>query len=227
VTRLGLFFLLIMLPFSANPGVRDSMHNLSASGPGSIKAAAADRICIFCHVSHSANAESPLWSRKKPTAAYIPYSSSTAIARPGQPTGDSVLCLSCHDGTIALGQLINRGNPISMSGGVGRMPPGKGLQGTDLSDDHPISFEYSAGLALRNGELAVPGSFDDALRLDRNGELQCTTCHDAHDSPYDYLLRVPNIRSSICVECHLETGWSESSHSLSDATWNGRNPDPQ
>jgi predicted CXXCH cytochrome family protein len=218
--------MLILLPLSGQPGVLDSMHNLSASGRGSVKAAAADRICIFCHVSHSANTESPLWSRKKPTAAYVPYSSSTAIARPGQPTGDSVLCLSCHDGTIALGQIINRGKPISMAGGVGRMPPGKGLQGTDLSDDHPISFEYSVGLALQNGELAIPGTFDNALRLDRNGELQCTTCHDAHDSPYDYLLRVPNIRSLICVECHTETGWSESSHSLSDATWNGRNPDP-
>ena len=106
------------------------------------------------------------------------------------------------------------------------MPQGKGLQGTDLSDDHPISFEYSASLAAQDGELAMPGTFSNSLRLDHNGELQCTTCHDAHDSPYDKLLRMSNIGSQICIECHKENGWAQSSHSQSAATWNRRNPNP-
>jgi predicted CXXCH cytochrome family protein len=106
------------------------------------------------------------------------------------------------------------------------MPQGKGLQGTDLSDDHPISFQYTSNLAAQNGELATPGTLGSELPLDRNGELQCTTCHDAHDSPYGKLLRVPNIRSQMCVRCHQETGWSQTSHSQSAATWNGSNPNP-
>jgi predicted CXXCH cytochrome family protein len=113
-----------------------------------------------------------------------------------------------------------------MAGGRERMPMGKGLTGTDLSDDHPISFEYSANLAIENGELSIPGTFSRDLPLDANGELQCTTCHDAHDSPYPDLLRVPKIGSRICVECHQETGWSQSSHNLSAAVWNGSQPDP-
>jgi predicted CXXCH cytochrome family protein len=113
-----------------------------------------------------------------------------------------------------------------MAGGVSRMPPGRGLQGTDLSDDHPISFEYSPTLAAQNGELAMPGAISSLLPLDHNGELQCTTCHDSHDSQYDNLLRMPNIGSQLCAECHRETGWSQSSHSQSLATWNGRPPNP-
>ena len=106
------------------------------------------------------------------------------------------------------------------------MPPGRGLQGTDLSDDHPISFEYSVNLASQNGELALPGTISNLLPLDHNGQLQCTTCHDAHDSPYGKMLRMPNIGSQLCTECHEETGWQESSHSQSVATWNRRPPSP-
>lgn len=216
----------LILATQVDAGIKDSLHNLTATGPGSVKAVAADRICVFCHIAHSSSKTAALWSRGSSTAGYIPYSSSTAVAQPGQPTGSSILCLSCHDGTIALGEIINRGNPISMAGGNNRMPQGKGLQGTDLRDDHPISFQYSASLAMQNGELAMPGSFSPALRLDRNGELQCTTCHDAHDSPYEKLLVMSNIGSQLCVECHRETGWSQTSHSQSFATWNGQNPNP-
>lgn len=223
--RFVLPLLWAMLPISAAAGVKDSLHNLSASGPGQSRAAFEQRVCEFCHISHSASPEAPLWARPDPTTTYIPYSSSTAVAQPGQPTGTSILCLSCHDGTIALGQVINRGQPISMAGGRERMT-GKGLTGTDLSDDHPISFEYSANLASQSGELAMPGAISQKLRLDRNGELQCTTCHDSHDSPYPNMLRMPKIGSQICVECHRQTGWSQSSHNLSSARWNGSNPNP-
>ena len=218
--------IVLALAGTTEAGVRDSLHNLSAAGPGNVKSGLGDRICVYCHVSHSANKEGALWGRRKSAASYIPYASSTAVAQPGQPTGSSVLCLSCHDGTIALGEILNRGVPDSVDPGFGRMPPGKGLQGTDLRDDHPISFQYSADLAMQNGELVMPGTFDSKLRLDKNGELQCTTCHDAHDSPYEKLLVLPNIRSQLCIECHQETGWEQSSHSQSAASWNNRPPNP-
>jgi predicted CXXCH cytochrome family protein len=218
--------LCLVLAGSTFAGVKDSLHNLSSSGPGNIRAASNVQICDFCHISHSADSSAPLWNRRLPDTVYIPYSSSTAVAQPGQPTGNSLLCLSCHDGTIALGEVLNRGQEHSMAGGVSRMPPGRALQGVDLSDDHPISFQYSAALAAQNGELEVPGSISNLLPLDHNGELQCTTCHDAHDSVYPKLLRMPTIGSQLCVECHRKTGWSQSSHSQSIATWNRRPPNP-
>ena len=57
-----------------------------------------------------------------PVTAYIPYSSSSLQAKPGQPTGTSKLCLSCHDGTIALGSVVSRNQPIAMAGGRSKSP---------------------------------------------------------------------------------------------------------
>jgi len=206
--------------------IEQTAHNLSATGPGNITAATENRICEFCHTPHASNPIAALWNRRASTATYVPYTSSTAVAQPGQPTGNSLLCLSCHDGTIALGEMISRVDPVVMSGGNSMMPPGEGLTGTDLRHDHPISFVYSASLATQNGELAVPGSFDPRLKLDGNGELQCTTCHDAHDNTFGAFLVKPNIGSQLCTECHRETGWFQTSHSLSVATWNGQQGDP-
>jgi len=206
--------------------IEQTAHNLSASGPGSVKAATEDQICVFCHTPHASSPTAALWNRRTSATSYLPYTSSTAVAQPGQPTGDSLLCLSCHDGTIALGELISRADPIEMSGGNNMMPPDDGLTGTDLRYDHPISFRYTASLAAQNGELAMPGAFDPRLKLDSNGELQCTTCHDAHDDTYGAFLVKPNVGSQICIECHKQTGWLQTSHSLSVATWNGQQPDP-
>ena len=144
--------LVFMAPAADAAKVEDSKHNLSFQGPGTIKATSETQICVFCHTPHSAAPSAPLWNRRSPGGTYTPYSSSTAIASPGQPTGASILCLSCHDGTIALGEILSSSTRISMAGGVTTMPTGPGRLGTDLSDDHPISFAYTATLASQRGE---------------------------------------------------------------------------
>ncbi len=203
-----------------------SRHNLSASGPGPVTSSSETQICIFCHTPHQSSPVAPLWNRRSPGLNYVPYSSSTAIATPGQPTGDSLLCLSCHDGTIALGEVLSRSSDIIMDGGTVTMPVGPSLIGTNLTHDHPISFPYSGTLASQNGELRDPGTLRPEFRLDANGQLQCTTCHDAHDDQYGNFLVWPNSRSQLCVECHQKTGWSLSPHNLSPSAWNGVFPDP-
>ena len=136
-----------------------SKHNLSASGPGTVKAAGEAQVCIFCHAPHNSSPTAPLWNRRTPGGSYVPYSSSTAKANAGQPTGASLLCLSCHDGTIALGDVLNRASTITMAGGVTTMPAGSASNlGTDLSGDHPVSIPYTAALAATRGELVAPST---------------------------------------------------------------------
>jgi predicted CXXCH cytochrome family protein len=225
----GIFILLGMAQASFAAGIVDSAHNLSVSSPGQIKAMDETRICSFCHTPHQSGMGIALWNRRASGQNFVPYTSSTALAAPGQPTGASLLCLSCHDGTIALGEVLNRSRPIVMTGGAIKMPPGRGLTGTDLSHDHPVSFDYSAGLAAQNGELKNPVTLSPEIKLDKNGELQCTTCHDAHDNKFGKFLVRSNAGSQLCVQCHEKTGWLQSDHNNATAAWNGvqENPWPE
>jgi len=208
-------------------GIETSKHNLSATGPGSIQAETEMQICVFCHTPHNASEIAPLWNRKNPGGMYIPYTSSSAIAHPGQPTGSSLLCLSCHDGTIALGDVLSRSSPIAMASGITTLPEGDSNLGTNLSDDHPISFVYNSALATaHNGELANPGSLTGKVKLDPSGQLQCSSCDDPHDDRNGKFLVMPNRASALCRTCHLKNFWSTSDHALSPKQWNGLGDNP-
>jgi len=125
----GCLWLIPMLVCTAPaPGqgesVIDTTHNLSVSGPGSIRAASEQQVCVFCHTPHRSSPLQPLWNRSMPVTPYTVYTSSSLNAEPDQPTGASKMCLSCHDGTIALGSVLSRGQIIQMAGGITTLPPG-------------------------------------------------------------------------------------------------------
>lgn len=207
--------------------ITPTKHNLSVTGAGAIRSTTEKQICIFCHAPHNSTPSAPLWNRRDPGSNYLPYSSSTAMAHPGQPNGASLACLSCHDGTIALGDLVSQTLPVSMSSGVTVMPPGPSNLGTDLSDDHPVSFAYTSSLpTLHAGELVDPSALIGKVKLDASGRMQCTTCHDPHDNTNGQFLVMPNTASALCQTCHLKKDWNTSSHRLSNAGWNGSGLDP-
>ncbi len=170
--------------------IRGTKHNLSAEAAGTalpsggsvptrtVQATTETQVCVFCHTPHGATlAVAPLWNRKLSNATYATYTSSSldAIAILGtqldQPGGSSKLCLSCHDGTLAIGNVNvlnglgaeDRQQTITMtgtSGASGVMAAGSGTTtgytrnlGIDLTNDHPISVTYTNTLALRDGEL--------------------------------------------------------------------------
>ena len=186
----AVFLLLASVLFLAAPSlaqrisdVRGTRHNLSANGPGTTHAAAGatTEVCVFCHTPHNATQSdqagaamrAPLWNRRVPSGStYTPYTSSTLDAQAiadgfnAQPGGSSKLCLSCHDGTLAIGNvnvLNGRANvsiPMTGTGPGGVMPAGEGVQsgftrfiGTDLRNDHPISVTFNSALAARDGEM--------------------------------------------------------------------------
>ena len=207
--------------------VANTKHNLSVSGPGTIKSTTETQICIFCHTPHNARSDTSfLWNRADSTANYTTYQSSTLYATVGQPSGASKLCLSCHDGTIALGDVLSRSTEIPFAGGVRFLPDGPTKLGTDLSDDHPVSFPYAESQSGNPSEFASPSTLTGSVKLDDSGLVQCTSCHDPHSDQYGDFLVDPNVSGSLCLTCHAPQGWTASSHATSSKTWNGSAPDP-
>lgn len=155
--------------------IASTKHNLSLSGPGPVKATSETQVCVFCHTPHAATltGQAPLWNRTASVQTYTRYTSSSLDANTitdgfsAQPGGSSLLCLSCHDGMIALGNVNvlprNTGTPVGgpIAGTDVTMPVGSGVLtgftrnlGTDLSNDHPISITYNDALAALDGEMA-------------------------------------------------------------------------
>jgi predicted CXXCH cytochrome family protein len=114
------------------------------------------------------------------------------------PAGISKLCLSCHDGTVAIDAYGGSSGTTNMTGAA--------KIGTDLRNDHPVSFTYNAALATADGGLVTPNS---ASKVDAAGivplfssKLECASCHDAHDNTYGSFLRMNNAGSALCLTCH-------------------------
>ena len=202
-----------------------SKHNLSVTGPGEVRSVSETRICVFCHTPHGARDVAPLWNRDDSIVSYLPYDSPTLKAQVGQPTGASKLCLSCHDGTIALGDLVSEDQTIAMTGGQ-VMPAGPGLIGADLRNDHPISFNYLESLALVGDELNPPGAWDPRVRLDPRSDMQCTSCHDPHDDQWGDFLVMSNLGAALCRQCHHLPFFDQTSHAISPMQWSGGGRDP-
>ena len=222
---IGVLLLFLVPPGARAQSIVNTEHNLSITGPGDVKANTESEICIFCHTPHNSLPSSPLWNKDDPGYTYTLYHSSTVQAVPGQPDGSSILCLSCHDGTTALGSVLSRTADIDFSGGVTSIPPGNTNMSTDLADDHPISFNYTTGLAAADGQLKDPTAILPPVILD-NGRMQCTSCHDPHRNLTNDFLLVTNQYSELCFSCHNRDFWSFSTHSTSTATWNGNGTDP-
>ncbi len=206
----------------------DSKHNLSPAGPGKMKAPDGTPICVFCHTPpNSKSTVLPLWSRHASDSGFISsYSEITAQALPGQPSGASLLCLGCHDGTIAVIKVMSRPERNALTENITTIPEGIVRLKTDLSNDHPVSFQYTSALAAQKGELIDPATLPEHINLDSWGQIQCGTCHSPHDNTNNKFLVVDNTASALCRICHAKNGWPETAHSTAAKSWNGVTPDP-
>ena len=89
--------ILVLGARQAVSGIAGTVHDLAQ------RADTTEEICVFCHTPHNAAPQTPLWNRANPRTFYRIYESSTTDARIDQPSGPSKMCLSCHDGSMALG----------------------------------------------------------------------------------------------------------------------------
>lgn len=201
-------------------GVVGSKHDLSSTGPGA--KTGTTQVCVFCHAPHRDDTvtQAPLWNHTlATTSSYGTYTSNTlnasdVVAVTGIDGSATSLCMSCHDGTVAVNSLYN--NPV---GGLGSLTAGGNvngsgfitgdpLLGTSLSNDHPVNFTYQ--LSIDNGDdgLVTPAS---TSFVDAGGEVplfagkvQCASCHDPHDRTNLPFLVAPIAQSALCTKCHTK-----------------------
>lgn len=222
--------LVAVLTSMASAGIVGSKHDLSMNSVNGIadKSTNEGQVCIFCHTPHGATSQGPLWNRDASTATYTPYWSGSlnatvavpdATAGTGLATGSSPdLCLSCHDGTVALNALVNQSaNDTDPVMGTGQeVTDGKLAEdrvanlGIDLSNDHPVNFEYNDALVSADGALVSPDSLNDCVVTGIplfNGKMQCSSCHNVHEpgsgETYPFL-RASSKGSQLCLKCHVK-----------------------
>jgi hypothetical protein len=190
------------------------------------------RSCIFCHTAHNAySVAGPLWSRPldETASGLKPYTwiapANQQISQQLDPLyGPSRLCMSCHDGTLAIDA---HGNTVT----------GEYVISKNLDITHPIGFSYDDAMAARGSKELVDkgqrfatnvtwsdtaGTYNTVTRegnrkisdmLYMGKIVTCCTCHDVHNTGnvkpdpghnYNYLLWAKEEQSLICLSCHLK-----------------------
>jgi len=222
-----------VLAVKGPPGVSTGSHNLSSSSPNPGYQTDEPEICVFCHTPHGASSVGPLWNKPLTGGPFLHYTVDTLavtdLEDQNRITSDqSLLCLSCHDGTASVNTVINlpntRATPIvtDMNSDT-NTPIFPGFMGspyqpvldTDLTNDHPISFSYDTAKADLNLTLklkTVAQAQTSGVRFFGAGNyVECSTCHDPHvnysasgDPNYTPFLITPNTGSALCLACHIK-----------------------
>ncbi|MBI4817245.1 MAG: cytochrome c3 family protein [Deltaproteobacteria bacterium] len=208
-------------PAWAQVGISSSKHDFSSGGTGGIWGSTnTNQICVFCHAPHKAVTQPLLWNRTLPNGSIFTLYNSGSLSGP-QPAAikaESLRCLACHDGSVAIdqfsagrtwvpamfsiGDVYYPGGPYSGGANIGGNYGGLAIN--DLSDDHPISIVYDDARATADGRLALPSSGLGGLPL-FSSTLECGTCHEVHRQyPFPFLLRMSNAGSALCRTCHLK-----------------------
>jgi predicted CXXCH cytochrome family protein len=196
--------MLCILPIVAQTTVPNvdvlGAHDLGG-GSGGVQGPNANA-CIYCHVPHNGSSSSPLWNQTLSTQPYSLYSSDTSQNTTLQPSVNraSMLCLSCHDGTVAVGQTLGIGT-LKMSGTM------SDVVGTRLQGSHPFSLQVPIKDAANLvSTFATSHTTRDATVKLIDGNVECSTCHDVHNQFKDkrnqeFLVR-DNTGGQLCLACH-------------------------
>ena len=183
-------------------------------------------ICRVCHVPHDHGKDKYLngllWNHTVSTAVYTMYdnswSSTLTNDQDAQPTGNSKLCLACHDGTVGIDTFDKyAGGNVNITDYDGGFQVPRFLDGTnqDLRGTHPLSIAYDGDdLGQPGGLRALTTQWPQGQTIAstlQDGKVQCSTCHDVHDSvgvavANTHLLRAANKgtgnESKLCLTCH-------------------------
>jgi len=207
-----------------------------------------NRICIFCHAPHNTYRLStatggagpqapaqfdylPLWNHLLPVnTSYSMYDNGPGAPQTGpkasqaiefgnaSPGGTSLLCLSCHDGSVAVNSYGNPDQlPKSQSSGNDFMSTIYTI-GKDkyLGNHHPIGFNYddvqSVDTEIReSGTAKLTATTFVSDHLSGQGTLECSTCHSVHNkgNTGETLLWRSDENSELCLTCHDKGNYTD------------------
>jgi predicted CXXCH cytochrome family protein len=210
-------------------------HYLGPGGSSPIAGARPDA-CAYCHAPHS-GLNRGLWNQTLTTQTYTTYTSDTEANKGRQPFlgEDSNHCLSCHDGTVAVGTAVVYGQ-VATRGSMNHAD----VLGSNMQPSHPFSLsmplkdniDLAASLKATGKTLDTTG----AVKL-IHGNVECTSCHNPHvqakDSVSLNFLVKDSSNGQLCLACHDPTrtiggqvnpiaDWQSSAHAL--ATSNKLSP---
>lgn len=228
---------------AAQDGSKDRVlgtpHDLSAAFHNAVDT------CSFCHIAHTVatSSNSPYktldWNHDLPSnTTYKVYSSAMVKSRSISSNFStdeafySLACLSCHDGSVAIGALYAIPDNVALDQtttmATFTSSSHMNLVGVnnDLSHTHPVNFSYDdvlaeadrglwdVGVAANVGQIGdtsltsirAPQSYDVYGALQQpilfNGTVQCATCHNPHSQTNAPFLRVTVQGSKLCFKCH-------------------------
>ena len=210
--------LTIIAAVTAGGGVVDTKHNFSspAASPNAFFYGTT-QVCVFCHAPHNSSTIGPLFNHENnPAQSYQMYDSDTMdMVQSLNPHDGSLVCLSCHDGTIAVNSLNNA--PGASGAGLYGSPGGSGLDGsgkistsshafvgTDLQNDHPVGLTYDSTKDTNfHPKTGNSAAYPDKL-LWQGFYVECVSCHNPHDNTYTNFLIESNTNSALCMRCHIK-----------------------
>ncbi|MEI6126116.1 MAG: cytochrome c3 family protein, partial [Pseudomonadota bacterium] len=175
-------------------GIKNSAHDFigDPGWPANVS------LCQPCHTPHFANTGMKvLWNHAMSNANYTtyksPYSEKLNMQGTAEPGVSSKMCLSCHDGTVALD---NYGG--GSDGSSALKITGNANLGVDLSNDHPIGIKYGHN-GPSNCANCHSNSAPKQLKF-YEGKVECGSCHDPHNKGEgDKLLRIRRQASELCL----------------------------
>lgn len=212
---------LLFVPILALAGIASTKHNLTGTESGPVM-----NVCIFCHTpaGDPNAAATPTWSvnGNQQNTTYTTFDDLGRL----DPNRDavsgtvSVACLSCHDGTQALGV-----SNLAYDHPVGVAYRGAMVSGLDLDNLPPVSTDatgevtYVAGSSNAPERKAVSALFDLSFRratsglidgqtafwVDTGSEGRQRTDIKLYSRYYDASTSVPFIECASCHDPHSDT----------------------
>jgi hypothetical protein len=164
--------------------MRNSDHDLSNSSAATLKNSSAsnNQMCVYCHTPHRAQSTQFLWNHSATANTTWQWgndldgnaltSTSTGTALPTTLRAASKRCLSCHDGSVAIGDVSNAGDGaagvISGLAGILGLTDGSGKlidssfivgAGGSMGGAHPVSIPYAGQTAYNGITSSVPAAW--------------------------------------------------------------------